>query len=303
MSDNHEWDSFATNLAALLYRSPDTTILILDVGERFLDFSKSGDCLVVNVCDDLSEFGRRYLRDAGWRAPESGESTWRCGIWEPEPTDYRTIALAMVEVLRQGFSVTSPMDVHLDGWVDGDPDCELPLGQLRASDLPPAVGEIQALLSIAEMLLSDHWWLVTAVRYSLQNPAESHHFGPWRGFLSALGEPYFGGLGVLAQFDWKQDPDQVRDMLQRLPSHPGGLSWEWYPGFAATTADWHSGDSTVAFLDRVAEHCRALGFALVSFDTDSDDYAVTFLPIRQVERLSVLTAEAGRRVRALPFHR
>ncbi|MFE3025991.1 DUF6630 family protein [Nocardia tengchongensis] len=296
---DHEWAEFTTNLAGVLHRCPVDSILILNAGERFMDFSpgvsSSGNDLCVQVCDNITEAGRQFLHDNGWRAPDANDFNW-CGEYRnPSTADYHGIAEAAVEVLREVFAVTSPTEIHPDGWLDGRADFELPIDQLRSTPSSEIASELQPLIPIAEALLTDSPWLVPTVRYILAAPEQDRGLGPWQRFLNALGDTCGGGLGLLAEFYWKQDADRVRDILQHLPSHPA-LSWDWFPDFAASTTDWHSGDIIEVLLDRVGADCRNLGFALVSFDTDSDVYAVTFVPLDQVDQLRVVTAATGHRM-------
>ncbi|WP_405492635.1 hypothetical protein [Nocardia sp. NBC_00511] len=94
---SREWDSFATNLAGMLHRTPVESVVELTVGTRFLYFfpgyDAGGHYLGVEVCDDISESGREYLADAAWYAPYPGDFHWRREIRKPDAVDYRKIWL------------------------------------------------------------------------------------------------------------------------------------------------------------------------------------------------------------------
>ncbi|MFB7719427.1 hypothetical protein [Nocardia sp. NPDC056100] len=297
---SQEWDSFAVNLAGVLTRSPPHTVVNLETGLRSLGITKAENGLSLCLTDDVSTESQQRLRDTGWAGPDSDKLWW----YRIRGTGFvacRDIARTAGDVLRSVLEVTSPGTVQAEGWVDAYTDMPVPLGQLRACASSPIADEVRVLLSVAELLLCDYPWLVAAVRYRLTDPQESHTLGLWRGLLDILGEPYFGGLGVLAQCDWRQRADQMRELLQRLPSHPESLSWDWFPEFLVSTAGSDSGDIAEALLDRVGTRSAPLGVALVSFDTEGDDYAVAFVPLAQVERLDALTALAGHRMTTLPF--
>ncbi|MFF2554936.1 hypothetical protein ACFVUS_28305 [Nocardia sp. NPDC058058] len=298
---SQEWDSFAMNLAGVLTGSPTYTVMNLNTASSSLGITKNDD-LSLSLSDNVSASGRQYLRDTGWAGPDS-DGLWWYRIRETGFMACRDIASAATRVLQLVFEVGLPSDLQVEAWVDAHTDAQVPLGQLRASSPTPVDDEVSALLPVAELLLADYPWLVATVRYRLTDSDHSHDFALWPGLLSVLGEPYFGGLGILAQCDWKQAPDQVRDMLQRLPSHPTTLAWDWYAEFLVSTADWDAGDITEALLDRVGKHCDPLGVALISIETEGDAYAVTFIPLDHVDRLSALTAQVGRRVQTLPFGR
>ncbi|WP_040815225.1 DUF6630 family protein [Nocardia concava] len=300
MSDR-DWYRFASGLAALLIYSPVATVLILDFerDQNFVQLFKYQDGLRAEVSDALDAEQRRQLREAGWAAPDSDHPLWYYGIWDqrgaaPGADDCRAITLAAVDVLREVLSVPSPDEVLPSGWVDGPG--EVLLDELRPHPFEPATGELRTLLSIANLLMPHHPWPVASVRHSLEGPLHAHRSEAWRGLLSALGEPFFGGLGVIAQFDCHQPIDEIRDVLRRLPSCPDAMSWEWYPEFASRTADQPSEDRTELFLDAVADHAHPTGSVLVSLQTDGDDYALTFLPTERLDRFRELTAEVGKRL-------
>ncbi|MFB8003981.1 hypothetical protein [Nocardia sp. NPDC056000] len=299
---SQEWDTFAMNLAGVLTRSLSCTVMNLSAGTRSLGITKDDDGVSLCLGEDLGASRQERLRQTGWARSDS-DKLWWYRIRDTGFAACRDIACAAIDVLRLVLEFASPDSVRAEGWVDAPTDIPVPLGQLRASAPTPIDDDVAALLAIAEILLADYPWLVATVRYRLTDPDESHDLGLWRGLLSVLGEPFFGGLGVIAQCDWKQERNQVRDMLRRLPSHPEALSWDWYPDFLASTADWDSGDITEALLARVGTYCGPLGFALVSLETESDYYAVTFIPLDQMDRLTALTTIAGHRVRALPLSR
>ncbi|MEV0712073.1 DUF6630 family protein [Nocardia aurea] len=296
----HQWDRFVADLSGVMNRSPAETVLILDLpASGFMQFIKTQDSLVADVSDPHDEFAQRYLLDGGWTSLMPDFPTWRREISQPDTC--HEVALEAVHIIRELFSVRSPEQVEPQGWVDGPG--EVHFGQLRPNASVPAVGEVATLVSIAELLIPDQPWLVATVRHRLEDPEQAHRFGAWRGLLSALGEPYFGGLGILAQCDWQQDTGSILEALQQLPSCPETLPWDWYPGFAAATKGRHGGDAVESFLKRVAENCHTTQTALVSLQTLSDDYALTFLPRDRLDRLRALTARVGHDAIELPPRR
>ncbi|MEV6073336.1 hypothetical protein AB0L82_42895 [Nocardia sp. NPDC052001] len=266
-----------------------------------MDFSKgeslAGHELGVHVCDDISDSGRQYLRDRGWYAPGSDDLVWSYQIDQPGPDDYRAIALEAVGILREVLGVTSPTELGLDGWVEGN-DWQVPFDQL--SWTTSGDDDQGQLLTIAEALLDNHQWLVDTVRYMLCDPATDRGFGAWSRLLDCLGDCDNGGIGAFAQFYRKQGAEEIRDRLRRSLFHPTELPWEWFSDFVAAAADWHPGDVAEALLDRVGELCGPLGFALVSVVTEGDDYAVAFVPADRVGRLREVTTAAGQRIHTIP---
>nr|WP_297621467.1 hypothetical protein [Nocardia sp.] len=268
-----------------------------------MDFSKNdsagGHGLNVHVCDEIDDSGRQFLRDRGWYAPDSDDVIWRCSIERPGPDDYREVSVEAVEILREVFGVASPMDLQLDGWVECN-DWQVPFDQLREASSASISGDPNPLLTIAEALLGDHEWLIDTVRYMLRDPATDRGFSSWSRLLDCLGDCSYGGIGVFAQFWWKQDAQEIRERLERSIFLPRDLPWDWFPDLVTSAADWHSGDFTEVFLSRVGEHCGPLGFALVSFVTEGDDYAVTFVPVERVDQLNELVTAAGQRIHTIP---
>ncbi|GAB0108200.1 hypothetical protein JMUB6875_72100 [Nocardia sp. JMUB6875] len=298
MSDR-DWYRFASGLAALLIYSPAATVLILDLegDQNFVRIGKYPDGLRAEVSDELDAGQRDRLLEAGWGAPDADAPLWYHEIWNDHgtaPDDCRAITLAVIEALRDVLHVPSPHEVRPGGWVHGPG--EVLLDELRPHYFEPATGELRTLLSIANLLMPHHPWPVASVRHSLEGPLHAHRSEAWRGLLSALGEPFFGGLGVIGQFDSHQPIDEIRDGLRRLPSCPATMAWDWYPAFADRTADWPAHVRTESFLDEAAAHAHPTGWDLVSLQTDSDDYALTFLPAERLPRFRELTAEVGKRV-------
>ncbi|MTE16925.1 DUF6630 family protein [Nocardia aurantiaca] len=82
----------------------------------------------------------------------------------------------------------------------------------------------------------------------------------------------------LTAFDWKASPEDIRGQLEALLSYPRGLPWNWYPAFLRDCEGLHAGDVAERFLETLGEHCYGHGIALLAVDTQSDSYAMTFMP-------------------------
>ncbi|WP_433567028.1 DUF6630 family protein [Nocardia sp. CA-151230] len=90
----------------------------------------------------------------------------------------------------------------------------------------------------------------------------------------------------LARFDWKASPEEIRRQLESLPSYPRDLPWDWYPVFLQANEGLHLGDLAECFLQALGENCHSHGTALLAVDTQSDSYAVTFMPIELAEQIA-----------------
>ncbi|GGP45706.1 DUF6630 family protein [Streptomyces sindenensis] len=92
--------------------------------------------------------------------------------------------------------------------------------------------------------------------------------------------------GLLAEFDWKEDPQEIRARLRQLESRPAVDPWVLFE--AGTTAL-----PTDAYLDACGRRYRESGAALAVLDIDSDCYPVVGLPAARADELTALAARAG----------
>ncbi|MVU77104.1 hypothetical protein GPX89_07565 [Nocardia sp. ET3-3] len=107
---------------------------------------------------------------------------------------------------------------------------------------------------------------------------EPYQFGfeTLKGLLSAL-----LSLGLLMCADWKADPREIRDGLERLRSYPEGMSWEW---FEAAAQDYEVAMETGdRFFELLGKHSRAAGAVLVGINTEADSMALGFIPVERAD--------------------
>ncbi|MFE2960277.1 DUF6630 family protein [Nocardia tengchongensis] len=102
----------------------------------------------------------------------------------------------------------------------------------------------------------------------------------------------------LAGFGRKASPEEIRRQLESLPSYPRDLSWDWYPAFLHANEGLHSGDLAECFLQALGEHGYGHGTALLAVDTQSDSYAVTFMPTDLAEQIAGASCGWARIVRS-----
>lgn len=89
------------------------------------------------------------------------------------------------------------------------------------------------------------------------------------------------------------DPDTIRGRLTLLPTCPEGLTWNWYDG---DTEAWNA-ETDLPLLAVVADHCRAVGTALIGVFIGEGGLVLAFLPSDIVEaNAPVATALSRRRV-------
>ncbi|MFI2117992.1 hypothetical protein ACH489_26355 [Streptomyces rubiginosohelvolus] len=93
--------------------------------------------------------------------------------------------------------------------------------------------------------------------------------------------------GLLAEFDWKEDPQEVRDQLRKLESRPSVDPWDLFEADATTTLP------TDEFLEACGRHYREIGAALAVLDIESDCYPVVGLRAARADELTALAARAG----------
>ncbi len=98
--------------------------------------------------------------------------------------------------------------------------------------------------------------------------------------------------GLLAEVDWKEEPEEVVARLRALGSAPDAPAWAWLDG-----AD--TGVPTYDFLELAGDGLHEAGTALAVLDIESDCYPLVLLPAAQGPDLVDLAAEAGFRADVL----
>ncbi|MGW1297165.1 DUF6630 family protein [Streptomyces sp. NPDC002533] len=103
----------------------------------------------------------------------------------------------------------------------------------------------------------------------------------WIALIDAL-----AARGLLAEFDWKEDPQEIRAQLRKLESRPSVDPWALFEadGTALPTDE---------FLHACGRHYREIGAALAVLDIDSDCYPVVGLRAARADELTALAARAG----------
>ncbi|WP_405634063.1 hypothetical protein OG543_00475 [Streptomyces sp. NBC_01178] len=104
---------------------------------------------------------------------------------------------------------------------------------------------------------------------------------PWIALIDAL-----AARGLLAEFDWKEDAEEVRAQLGALESRPSPDPW---------TLSEPAGTSlpTYDFLHACGRRYREIGAALAVLDIDSDCYPVVGLRAARADELTALAGRAG----------
>ncbi|WP_067837001.1 DUF6630 family protein [Nocardia lijiangensis] len=139
-----------------------------------------------------------------------------------------------------------------------------------------------ALIAVAKAIAPDQAEIAEAVRAAAdKHPGDSRHLVDARIVLLERLED----AQLVAWFDWKSDSEQVRKHLEWLCIYPGDMSWTWYESYLREVPDLDSAEIYERFLDLVGERSYEVGAALVGIDTESDSYAVTFVPVAQVPEL------------------
>ncbi|MFJ3940284.1 DUF6630 family protein [Streptomyces parvus] len=92
--------------------------------------------------------------------------------------------------------------------------------------------------------------------------------------------------GLLAEFDWKEDPQEIRAQLRKLESRPSVDPWVPFEADASTLP-------TDEFLHACGRHYREIGAALAVLDIESDCYPVVGLRAARTDELTALAARAG----------
>ncbi|MFH9610926.1 DUF6630 family protein [Streptomyces sp. NPDC017448] len=103
----------------------------------------------------------------------------------------------------------------------------------------------------------------------------------WIALIDAL-----AARGLLAEFDWKEDAEEIRAQLTSLESRPSTDPW-LLSGPAETSLP------TYDFLHACGRRYRGIGAALAVLDIDSDCYPVVVLRAARADRLTALAGRAG----------
>jgi uncharacterized protein DUF6630 len=109
---------------------------------------------------------------------------------------------------------------------------------------------------------------------------------PWIALVDALADHH-----LLAEVDWRENPDEIVRMLRNLDTTPQD-GWDWM-----TEADVHL--PTERFLKVSGDHLRTGNVTLASLDIDSDCYPLVVLPAARTDELLGLAALARYRVSML----
>ncbi|MCX4736577.1 DUF6630 family protein [Streptomyces sp. NBC_01363] len=97
---------------------------------------------------------------------------------------------------------------------------------------------------------------------------------------------------LLAEFDWKEDPQEIRAQLSTLVSRPSVDPWVLFDADEMSLP-------TAEFLAACGRHYRDVGAALAALDIESDCYPVVCLRGAQAEELTALAGRAGFTARSL----
>ncbi|WP_329345511.1 DUF6630 family protein [Streptomyces microflavus] len=92
--------------------------------------------------------------------------------------------------------------------------------------------------------------------------------------------------GLLAEFDWKEDAQEIRSQLRKLGSRPSVDPW-------VLLGDAEMLLPTEKFLHACGRRYREIGAALAVLDIESDCYPVVGLRAARTEELTALAARAG----------
>jgi hypothetical protein len=91
---------------------------------------------------------------------------------------------------------------------------------------------------------------------------------------------------LLAEFDWKEDSEEIRAQLGMLASRPSVDPWALFDA-AEMSLPTHD------FLTACGRHYREVGAALAVLDIESDCYPVVCLRAARAEELTALADRAG----------
>jgi hypothetical protein len=104
---------------------------------------------------------------------------------------------------------------------------------------------------------------------------------PWIALVDGL-----GARGHLAEIDWKEDPDEIRDALDELLADDS-FDWEWSEEEEVDEAP------TEEFLQRVGDRLHPKGIALAYIDIASDCYPLVLLDRKNVKAAQKLAQQSG----------
>lgn len=168
---------------------------------------------------------------------------------------------------------------------------------------PADSGVLTALTAVASLLAPDQPAVTDQVRHAHEDSEGYVRTHANRLDDRGIEEP-FPGLAwialvdalherkLLAEFDWKEDADEIRFGLTGLASHPSVDPWALFDDaeMELTTHD---------FLQACGRHYGEVGAALVVLDIESDCYPVVCLRARRVDELVSLARSAGFAARPL----
>ncbi|MFI1189848.1 DUF6630 family protein [Streptomyces californicus] len=103
----------------------------------------------------------------------------------------------------------------------------------------------------------------------------------WIALIDALTD-----RGLLAEFDWKEDAEEIRAQLAALGSRPSADPWSLF-------APAEAAQPTYDFLHACGRRYREVGAALAVLDIYSDCYPVVGLPAARADELTLLADRAG----------
>ncbi|GAB3878226.1 hypothetical protein GCM10029964_028600 [Kibdelosporangium lantanae] len=109
----------------------------------------------------------------------------------------------------------------------------------------------------------------------------------WIALIDALADDF-----LVAEVDWKEDPDDVVAELRSLNSSPDD-GWDW-----VTDADDNL--PTYEFLELAGTHLYAAETALAVLDIESDCYPLVLLPVDKAKELVTLAETAGFTAAVIP---
>ncbi|MCP2275634.1 hypothetical protein APR09_001186 [Nocardia amikacinitolerans] len=150
-----------------------------------------------------------------------------------------------------------------------------------------AAAQRAALFGLVELLAPD----VEKARGRLEHVLDN---ASWSAFdpEDALIEASFDGIdsGLAYFIRVLADPDAIRSRLALLPTCPEGLTWDWYDGDIEA---WNTERDLQIYLRSLADHCRAVGTALIGVYGGEDVLVLGFLPSDKLARFIELAATAG----------